>query len=391
MCLVERGELAGDIDLSATGAGAARTGAGLLGEGVGALTTGADLARKGISLGEEAEGILNRIGGDRRQRAQDVINEDIKRFNYAQLTPQQQQDRILLLLTGLEGIKQGKFQAPQGDRSSDIFGNLARDFVRDAGGGILDSIFENQGGPVYRQGGGTIQSSAQQVAQLANQAAQAAGQAVGAVQQVADLTGSGGGFGGSVTPPQISPLFGGGFNAEPTGSPGLSGGILSGAQLEGSTPTNQIGSWDSRTDGDFTANVTSPTSQGDLFQRIGDLSSNSDLFSGSFNAGGPVYRQAGGMMGDPMMDQGMPQDPMMAGGAPMPPGGGIMSGPAPIEPSDPMMGPSGGIIGGDMGFEMEPMSEIDKLEDAVEMLVSTTGAPLKVTRKTVKAKSKKGG
>ena len=91
------------------------------------------------------------------------------------------------------------------------------------------------------------------------------------------------------------------------------------------------------------------------------------------------------------MDQGMPQDPMMAGGAPMPPGGGIMSGPAPIEPSDPMMGPSGGIIGGDMGFEMEPMSEIDKLEDAVEMLVSTTGAPLKVTRKTVKAKSKKGG
>ena len=93
-----------------------------------------------------------------------------------------------------------------------------------------------------------------------------------------------------------------------------------------------------------------------------------------------------GMPQDPMMDEGMPMDPMMGGGDPMM-GGGIMGGQAPIETQEPMMGDP--MM--DMGFELEPMSEIDKVEDAVEMLISTTGAPLTVTRKTVKAKSKKGG
>ena len=129
-------------------------------------------------------------------------------------------------------------------------------------------------------------------------------------------------------------------------------------------------------------------------------------WTGWWNEGGPVYKQMGGPLEDPMMppgmpqegapmppqppvdpmmDEGMPMDPMAAGGAPM--GGGIMGGQAPIETQEPMMGDP--MM--DMGFELEPMSEIDKVEDAVEMLIATTGAPLTVTRKVMKAKSKKGG
>ena len=213
--------------------------------------------------------ILGEVGGARQQLAQDVINEDIKRFNYAQLSPQQQQDRIISILTGLEGIKQGHFQAPTQDRSRGIFSGLATDFARQAGsnifGDILGGIFGNEGGKVgYYQLGG-----------------------------------------------EVDPMMDQGMPME-----------------------------------------------------------------------------------DPMMTPGIPQDPMMddpmmAGGAPMDPmmGGGIMGGPTPIETQEPMMDDP--MM--DMGFELEPMSEIDKVEDAVEMLVATTGAPLTVTRKTVKAKAKKGG
>ena len=196
--------------------------------------------------------ILGEVGRELDSEQQDIINEDIKRFNYAQLSPQQQIDRVLSLLTAKEGLKQGRFQAPTQDRSGGIFSNLAGDFARKAGGSILDSVF--------------------------------------------------GGFG---------------FNQ--------------GGEIPGEAP-------------------------------VGD----------------PMMGPGEGV--DPMMDANMPQDPMAAGGDPM------MSDPM---SQDPMMGDP--LAADPMTNDMmaEPQSEIDQVASAVEQLIASTGAPLTITRKTVKAKAVK--
>ena len=76
--------------------------------------------RDALSRPSEA---MRGIGERERQIAQEVINEDIKRFNYAQLTPQQMTDRILGLITAREGIAAGNVftQNTQGGADSSAF------------------------------------------------------------------------------------------------------------------------------------------------------------------------------------------------------------------------------------------------------------------------------
>ena len=51
--------------------------------------------------------LLRNIGAEERVVVQDIINEDIKRFNYAELSPQQQVERIMSLMSVRAGIEQG--------------------------------------------------------------------------------------------------------------------------------------------------------------------------------------------------------------------------------------------------------------------------------------------
>ena len=118
-------------------------------EGVqGDLTKGADL--------------LADVGSQRREYVQNVINEDIKRWNFAQLAPQEQWDKLLGLANQLKAMELGNVSGDGGGGGDDwksILANVVGSSIGDTGG-ILESIlgFLNQGGPVvdYKQGGGIL-------------------------------------------------------------------------------------------------------------------------------------------------------------------------------------------------------------------------------------------
>lgn len=111
------------------------------------LTKGADL--------------LGSVGEERRKYVQDVINEDIKRWNFAQLAPQQQWDKLLGLANQLKGMELGTL-TDSGGNSVPAWKNILADVFAGSGGdsSILESVLGlfNRGGPVisYRQGGGIM-------------------------------------------------------------------------------------------------------------------------------------------------------------------------------------------------------------------------------------------
>ena len=126
----------------------------------------ADIAGLSERLTQGAE-TLGKVGAERRSYVQDVINEDIKRWNFAQLAPQQQRDRVLALASQLKAMDLGTVIDPRSGTSvpawKNILASAVSSQVGDAAGGILDSIiggigglFSNEGGPVYRQMGGGI-------------------------------------------------------------------------------------------------------------------------------------------------------------------------------------------------------------------------------------------
>ena len=102
------------------------------------------------------------VGDDRYGLSQKVIDEDIKRFNYGQLSPQQFADRILGLASQQEAIKQGNVGVDAGSPGfGGIFGNLLGGALSGSGGlgggigALLGGLF-NEGGPVYHQEGGPM-------------------------------------------------------------------------------------------------------------------------------------------------------------------------------------------------------------------------------------------
>ena len=102
--------------------------------------------------------ILSGIGKERQNYVQDVINEDIKRWNFAQLAPQQQVERILAYANQLKAMELGVAQdSPQ---HSNLIKTILAGAIDSAGGdsGIIDFIggLFNQGGRVYKQGGGQV-------------------------------------------------------------------------------------------------------------------------------------------------------------------------------------------------------------------------------------------
>ena len=105
--------------------------------------------------------ILSGVGAERRQYVQDVINEDIKRWNFAQLAPQQQWDKLLGLANQLKGMELGTLVDSGGDSVpawKSILASVAGPVLGDAGSGILDAVLGlfNKGGPVYKQSGGIL-------------------------------------------------------------------------------------------------------------------------------------------------------------------------------------------------------------------------------------------
>ena len=101
--------------------------------------------------------LLNTLGKDERKLTQDVINADVRRFNYAQLSPQQQVDRILSLMTTRAGIEEGNVSAAPGQDAgaTDWFNLLSG--AGGGGGNPFSKLFSNEGGPVYRQDGGMME------------------------------------------------------------------------------------------------------------------------------------------------------------------------------------------------------------------------------------------
>ena len=114
--------------------------------------------------------IVGGVGEDRRNLSQDIINEDIERFKYGQLSPQQFADKVLGLASQQEALKQGNVGydvSPSGGFGA--FGNLLGNALGGSGlsfgggsgsaGGIsslLSGLGFNEGGPVYKQEGGMI-------------------------------------------------------------------------------------------------------------------------------------------------------------------------------------------------------------------------------------------
>ena len=122
----------------------------------------ADISNLSERLTQGAE-TLGKVGSERRKYVQDVINEDIKRWNFAQLAPQQQRDRVLALASQLKAMELGSVIDPRSGTSVPAWKNILASAVSsqigDAAGGVLDKIlgglgFGNQGGAVYRQMGG---------------------------------------------------------------------------------------------------------------------------------------------------------------------------------------------------------------------------------------------
>ena len=108
-----------------------------------------------------AADIVGQVGKARRDFSQAVTDEDIKRFNYGQLAPQQFADRVLGLASQKEALEKGlagyDVSKPAGGGGLGIFGGLLSSALGGGGGigGLLGSLF-NKGGAVYRQDGGPI-------------------------------------------------------------------------------------------------------------------------------------------------------------------------------------------------------------------------------------------
>ena len=106
--------------------------------------------------------LLADVGSQRRDYVQNVINEDIKRWNFAQLAPQEQWDKLLGLANQMKAMELGNVSG-DGSAKNDWKGILASvvgSQLGEQGSSILDSVlsFFNEGGPVvdYRQGGGML-------------------------------------------------------------------------------------------------------------------------------------------------------------------------------------------------------------------------------------------
>ena len=109
-----------------------------------------------LALGAD---LLADVGGQRREYVQDVVNEDIKRWNFAQLAPQQQWDKLLGLAQQLKAMELGHTAGSEGSSVApwkDILATGAAAAGIDSN--ILDSVLNllNEGGPVYKQMGGPI-------------------------------------------------------------------------------------------------------------------------------------------------------------------------------------------------------------------------------------------
>ena len=118
-------------------------------------------AQADLTLGAD---LRSQVGREREAHLQNVINEDIKRWNFTQLSPQQQIDRIVQLATQLKALETGRVGADPGTGSGskgwkDILTDGLVNAGIDAGSSLIEkalgSIF-NEGGYVYRQEGGII-------------------------------------------------------------------------------------------------------------------------------------------------------------------------------------------------------------------------------------------
>ena len=110
-------------------------------------------AQRGSLTG--AADITAGVGGQRYGLSQKVIDEDIKRFNYGQLSPQQFADRILGLSAQQEALKQGNVGVDAGSPGfGGIFGGLLSSALGGGLGGsggignILGGLGLNEGGEV---------------------------------------------------------------------------------------------------------------------------------------------------------------------------------------------------------------------------------------------------
>lgn len=121
------------------------------------------LSQVATDLGQSGE-LLSGIGEERRNYIQQQIDEDIKRWNFAQLAPGQLREKLVQLATTLKALETGNVAADAGGG-----GNVVRDLLNDTFTSIASSvgsksandflsIFNNLagGGPVYKAGGGMI-------------------------------------------------------------------------------------------------------------------------------------------------------------------------------------------------------------------------------------------
>ena len=98
--------------------------------------------------------IVGEVGGERQDLSQQITDEDIKRFNYGQLAPQQQLDRLLGLAAQQQAVQSGNVGAEAPTSLGGIFGNLLGSALSGGGGGggILNSI----GSALFGQDGGMV-------------------------------------------------------------------------------------------------------------------------------------------------------------------------------------------------------------------------------------------
>ena len=104
--------------------------------------------------------IVGQVGDERQDLSQAITDEDIKRFNYAQLSPQEQLNRILGLSAQLQALQQGNvgYEASGSGGIGGIFGNLLGSALGGGGGGGgllggIGSLFGFQDGGMVPQDG----------------------------------------------------------------------------------------------------------------------------------------------------------------------------------------------------------------------------------------------
>ena len=92
---------------------------------------------------EKGADLIARVGKEQRGIAQDVIDEDIKRYNYYQTLPQQAQDQLLAVSAAQTGVAEGQqYTSPEAGI------NVTEHYDSD--------LYENEGGLIYRQMGGPV-------------------------------------------------------------------------------------------------------------------------------------------------------------------------------------------------------------------------------------------